>query len=628
MLTPDIATVASPRAADLFSQAPALAADAANGDFDRILRDVSAAERSDRPQSDRGAADRGAADRAAADRAAADRAPTDRGAGDDTTLKAPPAHAASDAAHARNAARAEGRSEQNPHWRADDKAATAKFAPSDGTGDEAVTDDAPDAQPATDAEAAIATDALAMPAPSTPVVTSDADVAALIPATWMNDPSAHQAAPAAAAPSDAPRAAAPAAPTPQIPGLEMLQAAGAASQPTGDTAAPAEDSAAPPIAATAPRQAAAAPPANAGFQAALAATSPQPPAATAMPVAPSAPGSTPATQPAQAVTPGAQPAPSQAATTAPIVQIATADQGMGAALAPSAALSVQIAAAEPQTAGAAGDAPPAFATMPAEMPANTVGTPSSLPARPAPLPGPPAGSEQASPNASERAQTQPAQAPDAAPAHAAAAPATASVPDRRETSERFADLLGDAGELTTRDAPASTTAAERVDPAILPAADPARSAPAQADPVQAARAARAALPVAQQVSVHLTKAIADGVDRIEIRLTPVELGRVDVRLDIGDDGNVRAVFNAERPQTVELLQRDARELTRALQDSGLKADSGSLNFNLREQNRESQQGFAQRADRGNTNTDSGERPLATPRYAAPNGANGRLDIRV
>ena len=70
-----------------------------------------------------------------------------------------------------------------------------------------------------------------------------------------------------------------------------------------------------------------------------------------------------------------------------------------------------------------------------------------------------------------------------------------------------------------------------------------------------------------------------------------------------------------------------------MQDSGLKADSSSLNFNLREQGRDGQQGFAQSTRQvperaGTQSNDSGERPLATPRYAAPNGANGRLDIRV
>ncbi len=75
--------------------------------------------------------------------------------------------------------------------------------------------------------------------------------------------------------------------------------------------------------------------------------------------------------------------------------------------------------------------------------------------------------------------------------------------------------------------------------------------------------------------------MAAGQDRISIKLHPAELGRVDVRLDLGEDGVVRAALVAERPETLELLQRDARGLERALQQAGLQLDSGSLSFNLR-----------------------------------------------
>lgn len=93
---------------------------------------------------------------------------------------------------------------------------------------------------------------------------------------------------------------------------------------------------------------------------------------------------------------------------------------------------------------------------------------------------------------------------------------------------------------------------------------------------------------AQQVAVQLSRAAIDGNDRITIKLSPIELGQIDVRMEIGPDGRVQAVFAADRPQTLELLQRDAKQLERALQDSGLRTDSGSLNFNLRGEQRDSQ----------------------------------------
>src|SRR3546814_11737514 len=66
-------------------------------------------------------------------------------------------------------------------------------------------------------------------------------------------------------------------------------------------------------------------------------------------------------------------------------------------------------------------------------------------------------------------------------------------------------------------------------------------------------------------------------------LHPAELGRIEVKLENASDGTLRAVISAERPETLDLLQRDARGLERALQDAGVQTDSGSLRFNLRSQ---------------------------------------------
>lgn len=105
------------------------------------------------------------------------------------------------------------------------------------------------------------------------------------------------------------------------------------------------------------------------------------------------------------------------------------------------------------------------------------------------------------------------------------------------------------------------------------------------DPVETAlRAGRDASvpqPPAEQVAMQLRAAAKNGIDRITIQLKPATLGAIDVKLDIGHDGRVVAVIAADRADTLELLQRDARELERALQDAGLSTDSGSLSFNLR-----------------------------------------------
>ncbi|MGO1117872.1 flagellar hook-length control protein FliK [Rhodovibrionaceae bacterium A322] len=88
-------------------------------------------------------------------------------------------------------------------------------------------------------------------------------------------------------------------------------------------------------------------------------------------------------------------------------------------------------------------------------------------------------------------------------------------------------------------------------------------------------------PPADQVAVQITKAVNGGKDKISLQLNPAELGRVDVKLDVGTDGSVKAVISVDRPETMDLMQRDSRMLEKALQEAGLKTDSGSLSFNLK-----------------------------------------------
>ena len=100
-------------------------------------------------------------------------------------------------------------------------------------------------------------------------------------------------------------------------------------------------------------------------------------------------------------------------------------------------------------------------------------------------------------------------------------------------------------------------------------------------PLTANRPSGPAVPVGE-VAVHIQRAAAKGEERIRIQLHPAELGQIDVRLKLGADGVTRAMVQVERPETLDLLQRDARGLERALQDAGLKTDSNSLSFSLRE----------------------------------------------
>ncbi len=82
------------------------------------------------------------------------------------------------------------------------------------------------------------------------------------------------------------------------------------------------------------------------------------------------------------------------------------------------------------------------------------------------------------------------------------------------------------------------------------------------------------------IALQIAKHVAKGVSTFEIRLDPAELGRVDVKLELAQDGRVTAHLAIERPETLDLLQRDAKALEQALRDAGLDTDDASLEFSL------------------------------------------------
>jgi hypothetical protein len=90
-------------------------------------------------------------------------------------------------------------------------------------------------------------------------------------------------------------------------------------------------------------------------------------------------------------------------------------------------------------------------------------------------------------------------------------------------------------------------------------------------------------PVTEQVHVAVRKAASDGLENITVQLDPIDLGRVEVNIQTNRDGLTSISFIVDKPETFDHLSRDARSLERALQESGVKTDTGSMQFNLRQQ---------------------------------------------
>lgn len=109
----------------------------------------------------------------------------------------------------------------------------------------------------------------------------------------------------------------------------------------------------------------------------------------------------------------------------------------------------------------------------------------------------------------------------------------------------------------------------------------------------------AAQPAASgQIALQILHSASDGVDRVSLQLHPAELGSVDIELNFEGGGRLSALITAERPETLELLQRDSRLLERSLGDSGLKLASDGLSFALKQDQQQQQPGqnFQQQAE--------------------------------
>jgi hypothetical protein len=134
--------------------------------------------------------------------------------------------------------------------------------------------------------------------------------------------------------------------------------------------------------------------------------------------------------------------------------------------------------------------------------------------------------------------------------------------------------------------------------------------------------------VSGQIAVQIARAAHDGADHLVVQLRPQSLGRIRIELEVAPDNRVIAVIGAERPETLDLLQRDARGLERALNEAGLRADSGSLSFNLRSDGDSRPEAPATPTRLTVAATDDGRAPAPQIYPLYDRSGTGGVDIRV
>ena len=93
--------------------------------------------------------------------------------------------------------------------------------------------------------------------------------------------------------------------------------------------------------------------------------------------------------------------------------------------------------------------------------------------------------------------------------------------------------------------------------------------------------ARRSVPVAD-LPLEVVRAARDGVERLEVRLHPEDLGTVDVKVETGRDAKTHVTIAVERPETLNLLHRDTRMIERMIAAQGLDL-GGGIQMELRQQ---------------------------------------------
>jgi len=171
------------------------------------------------------------------------------------------------------------------------------------------------------------------------------------------------------------------------------------------------------------------------------------------------------------------------------------------------------------------------------------------------------------------------------------APPVVGPPSRHGPADRSVAVGGVAD-------PATDPTGEALDTTGSPDSSPIHTAafadaPASAEPVSAGRPGAdpgmsprgTAAPTPQPPSVQIAAAVLqrDGapIDRLRVALEPAELGSVELTLTSERRGKTRALVLVDRPETLELLQREQRTLERILIVSGLELEAGGLELGLR-----------------------------------------------
>ena len=145
--------------------------------------------------------------------------------------------------------------------------------------------------------------------------------------------------------------------------------------------------------------------------------------------------------------------------------------------------------------------------------------------------------------------------------------------------------------------------------------------------------AGSAVDVMAQIKFSMeTGSNGNNTSNISVQLHPKELGKVDISIQLSNDGKTHVMVMAEKTDTLNMLQKESSSLKDMLTDA-LKTDSGSLNFSFQQSGSDSWRQFANN-NSGMISRSSPDLGLLSNEIIMPQGysynmtATQGLDIRV
>ena len=134
------------------------------------------------------------------------------------------------------------------------------------------------------------------------------------------------------------------------------------------------------------------------------------------------------------------------------------------------------------------------------------------------------------------------------------------------------------------------------------------------------------------LALEIAASAKNGKSSFEIRLDPADLGRIDVRIDVDRNGQMTSHLTVEKPETLSMLQQDAPQLQRALNDAGFKTGDSGLQFSLRDQSSSGQNSGNQSGNNAQrlviSDDDTVPAVLAGRTYGRSLGSSSGVDISV